>query len=162
MDELLVDQQFQLQKMPGKGGWTYVVIPDVPNERKEAFGMVKVRGSIDSYELEDYRLMPMAIGALFLPVKTEIRKKIGKKQGDWVQVVLYFDRRPLHIPEELIMCLQVEPVAYERFMKLGEGGKKEYRDWVYSAKREQTRADRIIKMIDMLLTGKKLNRPAGK
>ena len=156
MEQLLVNQKYQLQKMPGKGGWTYVVISEIRPDIKRKFGMVKVKGRIDDYELMGYNLMPMGTGQLFLPVKAEIRKTIGKKEGDWVSVVLYADDSRLTIPQELIDCLKDEPKAYANFEKLGEGAQKEYRDWVYSAKKDETKVARIAKMVDMLLSGKRL------
>ncbi|MCF0075170.1 YdeI/OmpD-associated family protein [Dyadobacter sp. CY261] len=156
MELLLVDQKYQLEKFPGKGGWTYVIISEIPPELKRKFGMVKVKGTIDNYQLLSYNLMPMGTGQLFLPVKAEIRKKIGKKEGDWVHVMLYADDSALGIPEELLDCLKDEPKAYENFKKLGEGAQKEYRDWVYGAKKDETKIARITKMIDMLTHGKRL------
>lgn len=156
MAELLVDKKYQLEKMPGKGGWTYAVISEISQDVKRKFGMVKVKGRIDDYELLGYNLMPMGTGQLFLPVKAEIRKKIGKKEGDWVSVVLYADDSALAVPEELIDCLKDEPGAYANFRKLNEGAQKEFRDWIYSAKKDETKVSRIAKMIDMLLQGKRL------
>ncbi|MGX5858043.1 DUF1905 domain-containing protein [Dyadobacter jiangsuensis] len=156
MEELLINQKYQLEKFPGKGGWTYVILPEIPQSIKRKFGMVKVKGRIDDYELMGYNLMPMGTGQLFLPVKAEIRKKIGKKEGDWVSIELYADNSALAIPEELIDCLKDEPKAYANFLKLGEGAQKEYRDWVYSAKKDETKVARIAKMIDMLLQGWRL------
>lgn len=142
--------------MAGKGGWTYVVISEIPQDVPKKAGMVKVKGRIDDYELMGYNLMPMATGQLFLPVKAEIRKKIRKEEGDWVTIVLYADASALAIPEELIECLKDEPQAYANFMKLADANKKEYRDWVYSAKKDETKVARIAKMIDMLASGKRL------
>nr|WP_295930121.1 YdeI/OmpD-associated family protein [uncultured Dyadobacter sp.] len=156
MEELLVDKKYQLEKFPGKGGWTYVIISEIRQDIKRKFGMVKVKGRVDDYELLGYNLMPMSTGALFLPVKAEIRKKIGKKEGDWVRVVLYADDSGLAIPEELLDCLKDEPKAYANFVKLAESAQKEYRDWVYSAKKDETKVARIAKMIDLLLAGKRL------
>jgi hypothetical protein len=62
---------------------------------------VKVKGSIDSVELKNYRLIPMGNGTLFLPVKAEIRKKINKKEGDFIHVILFEDNDPLEIPERI-------------------------------------------------------------
>lgn len=156
MEQLLVAKKYQLQKFPGKGGWTYVVISEIPQQQKGAFGMVKVKGRIDDFQLNGYHLMPMGTGQLFLAVRAEIRKKIGKKEGDWVMVELYADDAALQIPEELIDCLKDEPLAYQNFLKLSEGAQKEYRDWVYSAKKDGTKVERIAKMIDMLAQGKRL------
>lgn len=156
MEELLVNKKYQLEKFPGKGGWTYLIISEIRQDIKRKFGMVKVKGRIDDYELLGYNLMPMGTGQLFLPVKAEIRKKIKKEEGDWVTVVLYADHSALDIPEELLDCLKDEPVAYSNFIKLAESAQKEYRDWVYSAKKDETKVARIAKMIDMLLSGKRL------
>jgi uncharacterized protein YdeI (YjbR/CyaY-like superfamily) len=73
-----------------------------------------------------------------------------------VTVVLYADDSALNIPEELLDCLKDEPKAYENFLKLGEGAQKEYRDWVYAAKKDETKVARIARMIDMLVSGKRL------
>lgn len=97
--------------------------------------------------------MPMKEGTLFLPVKTEIRKKIGKEAGEYVKVVLYADHDPLEIPGELLMCLKEEPRAHKIFLSFSESEQKGYIDWVYSAKREETKADRIAKTIERTLQG---------
>ena len=83
-----VAKQYRLKKFPGKGGWTYAEIPEIPQDRKAHFGWVRVNGSIDGYPLNKHKLMPMGNGTLFLPVKAAIRKKIGKEEGDHVQIIL--------------------------------------------------------------------------
>lgn len=154
----LVKGKYLLQKFPGKGGWTYAMIPEVLQNRDNPFGWVKVKGSIDGYKLEHYKLMPMGNGKLFLPVKAEIRKKIGKQEGDYVQVVLYSDDSRLKIPEEIIECFTYEPKkVYETFMKFTEGEQKAYLDWIYKAKTEETKADRIATMMKKLLKGLKFS-----
>lgn len=46
MEQLLVAKKYQLEKFPGKGGWTYVIISEIPKDRKRAFGTVKVKGKM--------------------------------------------------------------------------------------------------------------------
>ena len=58
----LVNQDYLLQKFPGKGGWTYAEIPEVLQDKHAPFGWVKVKGSIDGYQFKNYRLMPMGNG----------------------------------------------------------------------------------------------------
>lgn len=153
----LVNKLYLLEKFPGKGGWTYAAIPEVSQNKKAPFGWVKVKGCIDDFEIKNYKLMPMGNGQLFLPVRAEIRKKIGKRAGDHVNITLFSDETPLEIPEELLLCFDDEhPKAYETFMSFTEGEQKAYQDWIYAAKKEDTKVDRIIKMMDRLLKGKKL------
>lgn len=82
LEKPLVNQKFLLKKIPGKGGWTYADLPGIAQNKNAPFGWVKVRGTIDGFEIRKYHLMPYGEGKLFLPVKAEIRKKIKKQEGD--------------------------------------------------------------------------------
>lgn len=152
----LTDKKYLLEKFPGKGGWTFAKIPEIAQDKKAHFGWVKVKGSIDGFMISKYHLMPMGNGYLFLPVKAEIRKKIKKKEGDYVHVILYPDNEPLEIPEEMILCLNEEPQALIFFNSLSESEKKYYIQWVYSAKKEETKITRLAKTINKLLKKEKL------
>ena len=152
----IVNKKYILEKFPGKGGWTYARIPEIPQDKKAHFGWVKVRGTIDGYEIRKYHLMPMGNGKLFLPVKAEIRKKIKKDVGDYVHVILYPDNEPLEVPEEMILCLQDEPAAWKFFNTLSESERNFYVEYIYSAKKEETKIDRLAKSIDRLTSGLKL------
>lgn len=100
--------------------------------------------------------MPMGNGQLFLPVKAEIRKKIKKQAGDYVTVILYLDDTPVELPEELKLCLQNEPNAYETFCSYTDGEQKAFIDWIYSAKKEETKVERIVKTLKKLEKGEHL------
>ncbi|MDQ3048128.1 MAG: YdeI/OmpD-associated family protein [Bacteroidota bacterium] len=156
MEKPLVDKQYRLEKFPGKGGWTFARIPEISQNKKAHFGWVKVRGTIDGFEIRKYHLMPMGDGKLFLPVKAEIRKKIKKTEGDFVHVILYPDLEPLEVPEEMIICLQEEPEALAFFRSLSESEQKYYIQWIYSAKKEETKVTRLAKCINRLVKGMKM------
>lgn len=154
----LIDSDYLLEKYPGKGGWTYAVIPEIQQNKNNPFGWVKVKGSIDDYLLKNYKLMPMGEGKLFLPVKAEIRKKIKKEAGDYVKVILYKDDSPLEIPTELISCFDNEPPhLINTFNSFSEGERKAYIDWIYAAKTEDTKVNRIVQMMQHLEKNQKLN-----
>lgn len=131
MDKALVNKKYLLEKFPGKGGWTFARIPEIKQDKNAHFGWVKVRGTIEGFEIRKYHLMPMGDGNLFLPVRAEIRKKTKKGEGDYVHVVLYHDNEPLDIPEEMLLCLQDEPEALNFFNSLTESEQKFYIEWVY-------------------------------
>lgn len=153
----LVDKEFLLEKFQGKGGWTFARIPEILQSKNAPFGWVRVRGAIDNFEIKNYNLQPMGNGNLFLPVKAEIRKKINKKEGDYVHIILYADNFPTEIPDELKLCLMDEPNAYQTFLSYTNGEQKTFIEWIYSAKTDTTKIERIAKMIDKIITGNNLN-----
>ena len=152
----LVNKKYILERFAGKGGWTFARIPEIKQDKKSHFGWVKVRGTIDGYEIRKYHLMPMGNGKLFLPVNATIRKKIKKNEGDYVHVILYRDNEPLEVPEEMLLCLKDEPAAFKFFNSISESEQKFYIQWIYSAKKEETKVDRLAKTINRLLLGLKL------
>ena len=83
-----LDRQFSavLEKRPTKGGWTYVIWPG-SLEFFGTRGLVKVRGTIDGRPFES-AFMATGGGTHMLPVKAEVRRAIGKGEGDRVTVRL--------------------------------------------------------------------------
>jgi len=143
----LVNKTYLLEKFPCKSSWTYTEIPEILPDKKSPFSWVKVKGSIDGFEINKYHLMPSGKGTLMLSVKAEIRKKIKKQAGDFVHVILYLENEPLEVPEELLLCLQDDPEALQFFNSLEENEQHNYVKWIYSAKTEQTKVDRIAKTL---------------
>jgi hypothetical protein len=152
----LVNKRFKLERFPGKGGWTYARIPEIIQDKSKPFGWVKVTGSIDGHEIKKCHLMPMGNGKLFLPVKASIRKKIKKEEGELVHVILYPDTEPLDIPEEMLLCLEDEPAALKFFRSLSESEQNFYIQWIYTAKKEETKINRLARTVNRLSRGMKL------
>ena len=149
-DKPLVDKEYLLEKFPCKSGWTYAAIPEILPDKNAPFSWVKVRGSIDGFEIDRYHLMPSGKGTLMLSVKAEIRKKIKKQAGDFVHVILYSVNEPLEVPEELLSCLQDDTEALQFFNSLNEIEQHNYVKWIYSAKTDKTKVDRMAKTIEKL------------
>jgi hypothetical protein len=75
----------------------------------------------------------------------------NNEYGAYIDVV----NKKVTLPPEIVEVLQQAPAAYTTFEKLAYSHKKEYVLWILSAKQEKTKLDRLNKMRDMLLAGKK-------
>ena len=155
MSRPLINKEYTLLKYPGKGGWTYVVIDEISPDKRQKFGWVQVKGSIDDFEIKQYKLMPMGNGHLFLPVRAEIRKKIKKEAGDSVWIILDVDNSAPEIPEEFLLCLEDDAKAKKFFHSLSDSEKRFYIDWIYTAKKEETKIERMAESINRLHKGLK-------
>jgi NifB/MoaA-like Fe-S oxidoreductase len=110
-----------------------------------------VSGSIDFYEFTDHKLMSLASGKLFFPVKAEIRKKIGKEAGDYVVISLFGEPEIQETEDAILQCFKDEPTAYRAFLKKTEEEKQAILIAIRSAKNTDAKADLIIKSINKLL-----------
>lgn len=83
-----MDKRFtaKLRKSGTKGGWTYLVMPGSAKFFGTR-GLANVRGTIDGVAFRS-SFMAMGDGTHMLPVKAELRKKLGKEAGDNVEVRL--------------------------------------------------------------------------
>lgn len=148
----IIDDVFLIEKMAGKGGWTFVRLPAVSANYREKFGTVRVSGKIEDYELSSYGLMPIKSGGLFLAIKADIRKKIGKKEGDRVRIVLYSEKQQvtMAVPEDLLLCLEDDPDAYETYKDCDDIQRKAFLDWIAEATNDELRVKRIAQIINVL------------
>lgn len=143
----------KFKKQAEKTGWTYIEIPaavasQIKAGTKKSF---RVKGKIDQHQIEKVSLLPMGEGAFILPLNNTIRKAIRKTEGAKVKLQLSEDARELEIDPELIACLEDEPVALSRFMKMPPSHQRYYSKWINEAKTQQTKAKRIAKTVNGML-----------
>ena len=120
---------------------------DIPFDVKEVYGtggQVKVKAIFDGYE---YRgsIANMGTGNHILIIKKDIREAIGKEPGDKVKVELEKDtaERTFEMPEELQQLLNENAKLKSFYESLSFTNRKEYAQWIGSAKRQKTKDKRL-------------------
>ncbi len=139
----------------GEGGGAFV---SVPFDVERVFGRkrVPIEATIDAVP---YRgtLVRMGGSNHILIVLKGIRQKIGKGPGDTVDVVMEEDLKPrtVAVPADLTKALKTRPKALLFFRGLSYTNKKEYVEWIESAKQAETRRRRIAKAVALLAERKR-------
>jgi hypothetical protein len=133
---------------------------EVPLNVEEVFGSrscVPVKGAIEGVPYRS-SLMPQGEGRFILVVNKTLRDEIGKEVGDAVEVTMEPDTqaRTVEIPEDLAEALQGDAAAEETFERFSYSKRKEYVDWIESAKRPETRSNRIRQALEKLAQGRSL------
>ena len=133
---------------------------DFPFSTEELFGkkgQVKIKALLD--EKVEYRgsLAKMKSNFHMLGLTQEVRKQLGKDFGDEVSVKLWEDKeeRMVEIPEDVLEIFNQNNSAFQLYQKMSYTHRKEYMRWIAEAKKPETRENRKIKMIEMILAGKK-------
>lgn len=76
------------------------------------------------------------------------------KQNDY-SAYIDVDNKKVHLPPDVEQALKAVPGTLEYYNSLAYSHRKEYVLWIVTAKQEKTRADRMVKMVAMLLNKKK-------
>jgi uncharacterized protein DUF1905/bacteriocin resistance YdeI/OmpD-like protein len=145
--------RFDAEIKGGRGGGAYVVFPYDVEKEFGTSGKVPVDATIDGVP-EKSSLMRMGMPQHILGVAKAIREKIGKKPGNVVKIVLWKDDAPreVAVPPELQARMKKAGVL-AFFESLSFTHRKEYCRWITEAKKEETRARRLDRAIELLTEG---------
>lgn len=138
----------------GRGGGRWVEIPfDAGSEFGEA--RAPVYGTVNGVEFR--ARLSVYGGRTYLGLRKEIREAAGIDVGDPVDVTIDRDDAPreVEVPEALASALARDAAAKAVFEGLAFTHRKEYAVWIAEAKREETRARRVAKALEMLHSGVK-------
>jgi hypothetical protein len=132
------------------GGGAFVEIPfDV--EKAFSSKKPKVKALIEGVP---YRgtLVRMGTECHLLLILKSIREQVGRTFGDEVRVSVELDveERVVTVPLELKRAFKSDKEAKAAFERLSYTHKKEFVTWIEQAKREETRARRVARTVEML------------
>jgi hypothetical protein len=154
-DEAMKKYKFKSKIQAGDGGGAYVFFPYDTAKEFSTRGIVPVKATFDGVpytgSLIKYRYPLHLLG-----IPKAIREQIGKTLGDTIEVVVWKDEEPrtVELPapfEKLLKKEKLLPV----FNALSYTHRKEYCRWITEAKKEETRAKRLEKSVEMLKKGVK-------
>lgn len=136
-----------------KTGWTYIDIPaDIAQQlkpgNKKSF---RVKGYLDFHKFSGAALLPMGEGNFILALNAELRKGIRKSEGAMLKVQLEVDSDYfIETPAEVMECLNDDPDSLLYYNSLAKSHREYFLKWINSAKTEETRANRIVQMINAI------------
>lgn len=135
----------------------YVEFPFSVQEVYGRKGQVKIRAVFDGHTEYRGSLSRMKSDHHLIGLTQEIRKQLGKTFGDEVSVSLTEDteKRIVPIAEDIASVLNENLEAKALFEAMSYTHRKEYIRWIGEAKKTETRERRMLKMIEMILQGKK-------
>jgi hypothetical protein len=136
-------------------GWHYI---DMPFNARDVYGKasrIPVNATIDGLAFRT-TLLPGADGH-YMVINEAMREATGKELGDTITVELDVDDRPreVTVPVDIQQALRKDRVAMERYAALAYSHRKRYIEWVEGAKKPETRARRVERLISEIKSVKK-------
>jgi hypothetical protein len=147
--------KFKAKIQAGDGGGSFVFFPYDTAKEFAASGIVPIKATFDGVPYTG-SLIKYDHALHMLGILKAIREQIGKAPGDTIEVVVWKDKEPrtVELPapfEKLLKKEKLLPV----FNALSYTHRKEYCRWITEAKKEETRAKRLEKAVEMLKKGVK-------
>lgn len=139
----------EIMRLEGKMKWKVVYFPYSVSETFNTNGRVPVQIVVDGHEF-DHTLLPSRNGHYFV-YNEFIRKEVHKELGDKLHVILRKseEKRNIIVPEHLTHNLE-EHNMLETFMNQPDYLKREQINHIELAKKEETKYNRILSLINKL------------
>jgi hypothetical protein len=95
-------------------------------------------------------------GKYYLAFRRDIRARAQLEPGEEVDLTLELDEAPreVELPPDFAALLEADPEARMRYDGLSFTHRKEYVDWLQSAKRAETRQRRLAEATTLLKSGR--------
>jgi hypothetical protein len=143
----------QLIALDPRGAWTKV---DLPFDASRAFGSkgrVSVKGTINGFAFRT-SIFPNGDGTHHMMVNEAMKEGAGARAGKTVRITMERDFKPqeVEVPIDIVRALKKNKAAAAAFDRLAPSHRREHIRHIMEAKKPETRARRIEKMIEKLLT----------
>lgn len=141
---------------PKGATWTFLILPKAASARLPARGMCAVDGTINGAPFKA-TLEPDGEGSHWLKVTRSMREAAGANIGDVVELTMAPSGKEPEpkVPADLRKALADEPRARAVWKDITPVARRDWIQWITSAKRPETRVRRIANACDMLVSGKR-------
>ncbi|HEV7859505.1 MAG TPA: YdeI/OmpD-associated family protein [Pyrinomonadaceae bacterium] len=141
--------EFTVRLEAVESGGLYFTLPRKESVKFGTRGRVPVAGTVNGYAFRS-SIFPVGDGGHYMALNKDIRQGAGAvNAGDRVRVRMETDTAPrtVNLPPDLEKALGKFTHTRARFDKLSYTHRKEYVQWIEAAKRPETRARRLEKVL---------------
>ena len=145
-----------LPVQPARATWSFVLLPKMASKQLPSRGMVSVAGTLGGRAFKA-TLSPDGHGSHWLKVPRALREAAGAKVGDAVTLsITPVDKEPEpKVPQDLRKALVASSAAKAQWAAITPVARRDFVQWVTTAKHAETRTRRIRMGCDMLAAGKR-------
>lgn len=141
---------------PRHAPWRFLLLPPAASAKLPSRGMVSIEGTLDGQPFKA-TLEPDGQGSHWLKVPRALREAAGVDAGDSVALAIApATKEPEpRMPADLRRALASAPAAQAQWKTLTPAARRDFIQWLATAKQAATRARRIDNACDMLAAGKR-------
>ena len=125
---------------------------EIPFDVKAEYGAARPKVSVTVNGVTQRTTVAVYEGRSYIGFRKEIREAAGLEMGKTIVVTIEPDTAPriVDVPEDLQRALARNAAARKTFESLSYSHRMEHAQWVAGAKKEETRARRVARVIEML------------
>jgi hypothetical protein len=138
------------------GSWTFVTLPKAASAKLPSRGMTSIEGTINGHPFRA-TLEPDGNRSHWLKVSRKLREAAKAEVGDIVTLEIAVNRKEPEprVPSDLRKALASAPKARAVWKDITPVARRDWIQWIVSAKRPETRARRVENARSMLAGGKR-------
>ncbi|HWB10992.1 MAG TPA: YdeI/OmpD-associated family protein [Pirellulales bacterium] len=136
--------------------WTFLTLPEEASAKLPSRGMTSVEGTLNGFHFRA-TLEPDGQGGHWLKVDRRMREAAGAEAGEVVKLeIAPVAKEPEpRVPADLRKALAAAPKSRELWSDITPTARRDWIQWIVSAKQAETRARRIKNACSMLASGKR-------
>lgn len=141
---------------PKGAAWTFLILPQAASARLPTRAMTTVEGTLNGAPFLA-TLEPDGEGSHWLRLTKKMREAAGAEAGDSIELEFSPSSKVPEpaVPADLRKALAGAPEARRVWSDITPKARRDWIQWITSAKKQETRARRIDNACDMLGSGKR-------